>query len=191
MNMLCWVQALDWAVLRWIQRVFSCGFLDFLMPKVSFLANGGAVWILAALGLLCIKKYRRYGVFLLAGLALGVLAGNAVLKNLIARPRPCWLDTGVQLLIANPTDFSFPSGHTLASSIGATVLTRANRKFGRAAVPLAVLIAFSRLYLYVHFPTDVLGAALLGVLIGFFSVCMGTKLWDGAARRRAMAPRKA
>ena len=108
----------------------------------------------------------RAGLLLLGGLAVGVLVGNVCLKNFIARPRPCWLDSSVRLLIADPTDYSFPSGHTLSSVIGATILTKTDRRFGYAAIPLAALIAFSRLYLYVHFPSDVLAAAVLGVMIG-------------------------
>ena len=104
--------------------------------------------------------------------------GNACLKNLIARPRPCWLDSSVQLLIANPADYSFPSGHTLSSVIGATGLTKTNRRFGYAAIPLAALIAFSRLYLYVHFPSDVLAAAVLGVALGELVWRCGGKLLE-------------
>ena len=133
----------------------------FLIPRIGVqsAARGGrrtAVY----------KKYRRQGLLLLGGLAVGVLVGNVCLKNLIARPRPCWLDSSVRLLIADPTDYSFPSGHTLSSVIGATILTRTDRRFGYAAIPLTALIAFSRLYLYVHFPSDVLAAAVLGVMIG-------------------------
>ena len=157
---------LDWTILHWIQDTLVCPFMDFLMPKISLLGNGGAIWILAAVALLCTKKYRRQGILLLAGLVAGVLVGNVCLKHLVARPRPCWLDESVQLLIANPTDYSFPSGHTLSSVIGATILTKTDRRFGYAAIPLAALIAFSRLYLYVHFPSDVLAAAVLGVVIG-------------------------
>ena len=124
------------------------------------------------------KKYRRQGVLLLAGLVVGVLVGNVCLKHLITRPRPCWLDSSVQLLIANPTDYSFPSGHALSSVIGATVLTKTNRCFGYAAIPLAALIAFSRLYLYVHFPSDVLAAAVLGVVIGELAFRYGNRLLD-------------
>lgn len=109
---------------------------------------------------------RCQGVTLLACLAIGVLAGNVCLKNLIARPRPCWLDDSVFMLISVPADYSFPSGHTLASAIGATVLTKTNRKFGWAAIPAAIIIAFSRLYLFVHFPSDILAGAVLGVAIG-------------------------
>ena len=173
----------DWTILHWIQNTLACPAMDFLMPKITLLGNGGAIWILSAAGLLATKKYRKYGAFLLAGLALGVLVGNLTLKPLIARPRPCWFGESVQLLIANPTDYSFPSGHTLSSVIGATVLTKVNRKFGFAAIPLAALIAFSRLYLYVHFPTDILAAAVLGVAIGLVTCMLGDKLWAALAKK--------
>lgn len=158
--------SLDQTILYWIQDNLSCGLLDLLMPKLTLLGSGGAIWLLAAGGMLCTKKYRRQGVILLAGLAAGVLVGNVCLKNLIARPRPCWLDDSVKLLVSSPADYSFPSGHTLASAIGATVLTKTNRRFGWAAIPIAAIIAFSRLYLFVHFPSDILAGAVLGVAIG-------------------------
>ena len=101
---------LDWTILHWIQDTLVCPALDFLMPRITRLGNGGAVWLLAAAALLITKKYRRYGVLLLVRLALGVLTGNLTLKPLIARPRPCWVDESVRLLIPNPTDYSFPSG---------------------------------------------------------------------------------
>ena len=157
---------LDWSILHWIQSTLICPLMDFLMPKITLLGNGGAIWILAAVILLCTKKYRKQENALPAGLVVGVPVGNVCLKHLITRPRPCWLDSSVRLLIADPTDYSFPSGHTLSSVIGATILTKTDRRFGYAAIPLAALIAFSRLYLYVHFPSDVLAAAVLGVMIG-------------------------
>lgn len=167
---------LDWNILRLIQEFLRCPLLDTLMPKITALGNSGAVWVLAAGGLLCTKKYRRQGVLLLAGLALGVLVGNVCLKHLVARPRPCWLDPSVPLLIATPQDYSFPSGHTLSSFIGATILTGTDRRFGLAAIPLAVLIAFSRLYLYVHFPSDILAGAILGLGIGVLTLTVGQKI---------------
>ena len=172
--------SLDWSILQGIQNFFVCPFLDFLMPKISALGNDGMIWILAAVGLICTKKYRKQGILLLGGLAVGVLVGNVILKHLIARPRPCWLDQSVHLLIASPTDYSFPSGHTLSSVIGATILTKTDRRFGYAAVSLAVMIAFSRLYLYVHFPSDILGAVILGIGISILVLYGGKaseKLW--------------
>lgn len=173
---------LDWSILHWIQNVMAGPALNFLMPKITALGSGGAVWLVAAGGLLCTKKYRKQGVLLLSGLAVGVLVGNVILKNLIARPRPCWLDQSVHLLVASPTDYSFPSGHTLASAVGATVLTRTDRRFGYAAIPLAALIAFSRLYLYVHFPSDVLAGAILGVAIGVLVYRWGGKTLEKRVR---------
>ncbi len=157
---------LDWAILNWIHSALSCGTLDFLMPKLTLLGNGGAVWIAAGIALLCFKKYRRYGSILFCGLIAGLLVGNLILKIWVARPRPCWLNPTVVLLLASPSDFSFPSGHALSSAIAATILTLTDRRFGYVAIPLALLIAFSRLYLYVHFPSDVLSGLLLGVIIG-------------------------
>lgn len=170
--------AFDWGILHWIQNTIACPFLDAVVPKLTMLGNAGFIWILAGLALLCSKKYRRQGALVLMGLLAGLLVGNIVLKNLVARPRPCWLDPSVQLLIASPTDYSFPSGHTLSSTIAATILTKADRRFGYAAIPLAVLIALSRLYLYVHFPSDVLIAALLGLLIGELTFRYGGRLLD-------------
>lgn len=167
--MIEWIQNIDWALLRWIRDTFQCGALDFLMPKITALGNGGAVWVVAAACMTISKKYRKFGIAMFAALAAGVLVGNVCLKHLIARPRPCWLES-IQLLIKNPTDYAFPSGHTLSSVIGAFMLTAANRKFGLPAVLLAVLIGFSRLYLYVHFPSDVLASAVIGVLLGSITV---------------------
>ena len=174
---------LDQTILHGIHAALTGPFLDFLMPKITAFGNGGAIWLLAAGCLLCTKKYRRQGVLLLGGLAVGVLVGNVALKNLIARPHPCWVES-VPLLIASPTDYSFPSGHTLSSAIGATILTKTDRRFGYAAISLAVLIALSRLYLYVHFPSDVFAAALLGLLIGELTFRYGGKLLDKISRRQ-------
>lgn len=163
--MLQLIQELDWTILHGIRDTLQCGPLDVLMPKITMLGDGGAVWLAASFGLMLSKKYRKYGCMMLGALAANVLVGNVCLKLLVARPRPCWQEE-VSLLIRNPADYSFPSGHTLCSVIGAYMLTAANRKFGLAAIPLAALIAFSRLYLYVHFPSDVLASLSIGMLIG-------------------------
>lgn len=161
-----WITQLDFGILYWIQDNFRCVFLDFLMPVITFLGNDGLIWLLSAGVLLLLPKYRRTGILLLVGLAVGALVGNAVMKPLFARMRPCWINPAVEMLISVPRDFSFPSGHTLSSVIAATVLTAADRRFGAMAIPLAALIAFSRLYLFVHFPTDVLASVAFGIVIG-------------------------
>ena len=169
------IQTIDWAVLHWIHNTLSCGALDFIMPKITALGNSGLIWIAFAVGLMISPKYRKYGVVMLGALIAGVLIGNVFLKHFVARPRPCWMET-VPMLISVPTDFSFPSGHTLASVIGAFLVTGANKKFGWIAIPLAVLIAFSRLYLYVHFPSDVLASVVIGIIIGVNSLLLVRKI---------------
>ena len=156
---------LEFKILDFIQEFLRCPFLDFLMPKVTALGNDGIIWIVAALVLLATKKYRRGGLALAVGLIAVLLIGNITLKPLIARTRPFDLVENIELLVAVPTDFSFPSGHTLSSVVAAAILTMTDKRFGYVAIPLAVLIAFSRLYLYVHFLTDILGGVLIGAII--------------------------
>lgn len=171
------VTSIDFSVLDFIQAHLRCAFLDILMPFLSTLGAHGEIWILWALVLCCLKKYRKEGICILIGLLLGLLLGNLFLKNLIARPRPCWLNPEVPLLVSVPEDFSFPSGHTLSSFIAAFLLTKTNRKLGYGAIPLACLMAFSRLYLYVHFPTDILGGIFLAAAIAY-AVWQGKAWWE-------------
>lgn len=157
----------DWSILYFIQDHLTSPFGDWMMPKITHLGDAGLIWIIFALGLIISKKYRTHGIVMLIALAIGVLIGNVFLKNLVERSRPIWLDNSVTMLIPIPDDYSFPSGHTLASVIGATSMFLANKKFGWFAIPLAALIAFSRLYLFVHFPTDVIASTILGLIIAF------------------------
>jgi undecaprenyl-diphosphatase len=156
---------MDFAILDFIQAHMRSPFLDGLMTFVTTLGNIGIIWIIIGVVLLFIKKYRPWGVTLLLALAVGAILGNSIIKPLVARPRPCHLVSTVELLIKTPTSYSFPSGHTCSSFIGAITLTWANRKFGYFAIPLAILIAFSRMYLYVHFPTDILGGIALACIV--------------------------
>ena len=123
---------LDFQILHAIQRIFSCSVLDFLMPKITALGNGGILWILLAILLLILPKTRKNGIQLGVGCVGCGLIGNLFLKNVIARNRPCWIEDHT-MLIAMPTDFSFPSGHTMVSFAAATVLWHWNRKVGIAA----------------------------------------------------------
>ena len=156
----------EFEILYWIQSLRS-PWLDGFMRAVTSLGDGGIFWILLGGVLLCFKKTRRVGVCLLVSLGIGYLTGNLLLKNLIGRSRPCWVDSGVTLLIESPKDYSFPSGHTLASFEGAVSVWLFNWKWGNWLLVLAVLVAVSRLYLFVHFPSDVLGGMGLGILIAW------------------------
>ena len=122
--MLNMIQNADWAILHWIQENLRCGVLDVFLPKLTLLGEGGAIWIAAALAMLATKKYRKYGLCLGLALVAGLLICNIGLKNIVARPRPCWLEA-IDLLVKNPRDYSFPSGHTWSAVTGAWVVTAA------------------------------------------------------------------
>lgn len=164
--MLTTLTAVDFSVLDWIHQTFSAPLMDLCMVAVTHLGDAGIIWIILALLLCFFRKTRICGILILAGMLIGVLIGNVALKNIIARDRPCWIREMTDLLIAVPQDYSFPSGHTLSSFIAATVLFGFDKRWGILAYLLAALIAFSRLYLFVHFPTDVLAGMLLGITIG-------------------------
>lgn len=138
--------------------------LDAVMILITSLGNGGFVWVALGVLFLCFKKTRRMGMAMAISLVLGLLVGNVCIKNLVARSRPCWIRPEVEMLISVPKDFSFPSGHTMASFEGAMSIWYCHKKWGAAALILAGLIACSRMYLFVHFPTDILAGLLLGLL---------------------------
>ena len=172
-----WLTRLDFSVLYWIQKTMRCTVLDYFMPKITFLGDAGLIWLLLTVVLLFLPKHRRTGILLLTGLAFGALVGNLALKPLFFRARPCWLDPTVRLLISVPRDYSFPSGHTIASFEFATVLFLRERKAGIIALVAAVLISFSRMYLYLHFPSDVFTSVVLGILFGILGVVIVNALW--------------
>ena len=154
---------------------------DALMPLFSMIDNHGEVWIALTLILLLHPKTRRCGAAAAVALILEVLCCNVVLKPLTARIRPCDVNTAVTLLIRRPTDFSFPSGHTASSFAAVSAcFFGGRRKLAAAALLPAVLISFSRLYLYVHWPSDVLAGLVIGLAAGW-TACRILTAWE---RRR-------
>ena len=141
--------------------------VDGLMVFITSLGDHGWFWILMGVLLFSFPRTRILGGCMLISIAAGFLLGNVMLKNIAARQRPCWLDPSVELLVPVPKDFSFPSGHSLVSFEGAVCIFLFNRKWGIPALMLAVLTAFSRLYLFVHFPTDVLTGIVMGTVIAW------------------------
>ena len=145
-------------------------FWDPIMIFFSTIGNNGMVWIGIAFVFLMIKRHRETGFAMAIALLLSLIVCNLVLKNIVQRPRPFWIDEQIVLKIEAPGDFSFPSGHTFSSFAAAVAIFLCNRKFGCPALVLAASIAFSRLYLFVHYPTDVLASVVLGSCAGFLAV---------------------
>lgn len=165
------VQNLDGEILLQIQQHLRTDMLTPFMKIVTFLGNGGWFWILCAVVLLAVPKTRKTGYAAVLSLIFGVIVTNLLLKNIVARPRPFAEIEALIPLIAKPTDFSFPSGHTTASFAVALVMLRMlPKKFGIPAVVLAALVAFSRLYLGVHYPTDVLAGFVIALVGSTLSV---------------------
>lgn len=170
--------SIDFTILNFIYDNCRTAWLDVLMPLITKLGDSGAIWIVLAGCLLISRKYRKTGIALCCALVLDTIVCNGILKPFVARIRPCDINTAVELLIPRPTDFSFPSGHTAASFAAVSALYFSRRKLWIPALFLALLIAFSRLYLYVHYPSDVVAGMLLGSIFGF----IGYKLADYIAR---------
>lgn len=172
------IQKLDEAILFFIQENIKNPVLDRLAVFITTLGNAGFLWIFIAFLLLSRKKYQRCGVPLICAISLAMLIGDDLLKPLIGRIRPCNQFPEVALLIPRPNSFSFPSGHAMVAFTSATVIYRYFPSYGLMTYILAGMIAFSRLYLFVHYPSDVLGGILLGVLNAFVVIFAVEKIYS-------------
>lgn len=155
------------------------GFLTPLMNFISFLGKGGICLILLSLILMAFVKTRRFGTAMLLGLAIGALFTNLYLKVAVARPRPYADPAGVfyplwQMMGQHmESDMSFPSGHTTAAFASMVpVFLLGNKKISWTALVFAFLMGVSRIYLVVHFPSDVLGGLLVGTVAGVIAVLL-------------------
>ena len=179
----------DLPILDWIQANLHSSVMDTVMPIITLLGDGGIFWIAWAVLLLLFPKTRKIGLGMGFALILGLLVCNVTLKPLIARPRPYDFQERefgimIKLLIERQHDFAFPSGHTIASFEAATVLLKNSKKMGIPAMILAVIIAFSRLYLYVHYPTDVIFSVFAGILFAFIGDAIAAKVAPKLAPRK-------
>lgn len=155
--------------------------LDDLFLIITKIAGSyGQLWIIVGAVLLIFKKTRKTGVAVLISYVLVFLLGQLILKNLFDRPRPCHIDQTFKLLVERPTSSSFPSTHSAWAFAAATAVFMKFRKAGIAAFAVASIIAFSRLYMFLHFPTDVLTGILFGIAVGIASV----KLLDFIEKKR-------
>ena len=172
--------------LLWIQENLRLPVLNELMVGITTLGNGGIFWIIVALALLVFKKTRKAGVQCAVAMLLTLLVVNVTLKPSIARTRPYDLIEGLNILISRPHDFSFPSGHAANSfSCAWVMLRKLPKKFGVPALALAILIAFSRLYVGVHFPTDVLGGIAIAIILAEIGMFAFGKIEKAILKKKA------
>ncbi|MEW8957154.1 phosphatase PAP2 family protein [Clostridium sp.] len=170
------IESLDNAILLFINDILSNPVLDKVMVFITSLGNLGLIWIAISLILIAIKKYRNIGFICLGALIINLILGEGILKNLIERPRPNGELNGITMLIPRPITYSFPSGHTSSAFAAALVLSTYLKKYSWGFWLLAGAIAFSRLYLYVHYPSDILGGIILGLISGFISIKISEKI---------------
>ena len=166
----------DLPILEWIQANLQSGFMDTIMPIITMLGDGGIFWIVCSELFMLFPKTRRMGIAMAIAMAMGLVICNMILKPVVGRMRPydfqidvlhkTWNDilVGGKLLVETPHDYSFPSGHTIACFEASVAIMLSNKKLGIPALILAILVAFSRMYLYVHYPTDVIASIFLGSL---------------------------
>lgn len=178
MDLFSWIQNADLSVLRFIRNNIANPVLDFLMPLVTLIGEDGILWIAIAIALLCFKRTRKAGFVMALSLIIGFVTVNLTIKPLVGRVRPYVVDS-VPILVGGLSDGSFPSGHTTACFEGAVSLVLCGyKRWGYVSLVCAFLVGFSRLYLYVHFPSDVITGAVIGTAAAFLSFFIVNKLWD-------------
>jgi len=164
MKMISLVQGLDSSILLYIKDNMHGIIMDKSMVISTYLGNGGFIWVIIVAILMISKKYRKIGFMALGALILSTILGEGILKHVVKRIRPSEDIPAWNLLIAKPLSYSFPSGHTTSSFAAAGVLAKYIKRYAFGFLGLASLIGFSRLYLYVHYPTDVLAGIVLGLM---------------------------
>ena len=184
--MLEWIAGADAGVLLFIQENIRNAVLTPIFTTITMLGDGGIVWIALSLILLFPRKTRKVGIMSLCALVISLLINNMTLKNLVARIRPYDTVEGLVPLIPRPWDYSFPSGHTGSSFAAAWVFFRKlPRRLGIPALLLAGLIGLPRLYLGVHYPTDVLFGVCSGIGSGFMAELLVNAVCAMVDKRRA------
>ena len=157
----------DWELrfLHFLQSIHN-PILDSIM---LFFTNSGNIIMILILISIVYPKTRRIGIQMYLALFISILIVNCGMKPFITRCRPCWLEPGVKMLIELPQSHSFPSGHSSTFFAMATAVFLSNKRFGIPTLAVASIVAFSRLYLFAHWPTDVMGGIFTGVLSGVLS----------------------
>lgn len=158
------IEVIDLKILDLIKIFLIHPVLDQLLYFLTWVGNKGGVWILISIVLLFKKENRKIGVKVIIALLLGLILGDIILKPMIGRIRPFLKYSDITTIIDGIGIYSFPSGHTTSSFAASITIFMNNKKIGRFLILLASGIAFSRLYFMVHYPSDVIGGIVLGLI---------------------------
>lgn len=178
------ITALDLSILDFIHNTLSNSVMDLIMVCITYSIEYGAIAILVFIVMMCIKKMRKTG-FAVMGATLSVLLfGELILKHIVCRPRPFVINGAIELIIKAPSGFSFPSSHTATCFAMATAIYLFHKRLGIIAYIYAALVAFSRMYLYVHYPSDVIGGIILGICCGIGATALVKLICKKAENQR-------
>ncbi len=169
-------------ILKYIHELISCDFLDIIFKFISRLGDKGAIWIVITLILCMIPKTRKAGIISAISLVLCLVIGNIILKPLFDRMRPYEFDNTLNIIIPHLKDGSFPSGHTMAAFAFAQSVGMCFKKCRVWLNTSAVLMGLSRIYLCVHYPTDVIFGALFGICYAFIALKIYNNLQKGGSK---------
>lgn len=176
--MLSFLSNLDGNILLFLQEYVRNPVLTPILKVITTLGNGGAIWIALTVLLLIIPRTRKVGCMAALALIGTLLINNMLLKNLVARTRPYEVIEGLTYIVRAPVDYSFPSGHAGCSfAVACIMFRRLPGRYGVPALVLAILISLSRLYVGVHYPSDVLFGVISGVVISYMAEAVGNRIW--------------
>lgn len=172
----------DLSIFEWVQGIQNPA-LSAIFKVITSLGEAGIIFIILGLVLICTKKYRKIGFAVIIALLVMEVGNNLILKELFARPRPFnlegydWWNAVYKYpdIVSRPDSYSFPSGHTSSAFAAAIAVLWYNRKIGIPTTVFAFLMGFSRIYVEVHYPSDVIAGMIVGIIYAFIGILI-TKL---------------
>jgi len=176
---------MELSILHAIQNIRTPG-LDKIMVLIfsTIVGSNGQIWVYLGILAFLFPKTRRCGICMLVSYLLAYFLCDNILKELIARPRPFVVDDSVSMLVKKSSSFSCPSVHSALAFATASAVFFKRKDVGIAALIFAALVGFSRLYFFVHYPTDVLLGAVIGFFIGWFVTKMSERLYSRQSKKK-------